>query len=432
MRYSSIILAAGLGLATSVRAQVETSRIPGCLDDNCLRALKNTQRPGLQDCISFSSAVLIDNPVTETVTSTTTEVTATITPGVGQEKRDFVYFNRRDVVLPSYAPERCTGDVSSRYWSACSCIIRSSSRAGVTTVDIPTVTVTATSWSIIPATATALALDDPPFKISFANNDGIDQYLSIEPEESDLLPSQGQGAIFTPNSEDAAELKVVAGGNLAEVNSEKILLCATAGTPQAFLCGFFGADLIPLSGFEPMKCARTGISELLCGIPDRNFPVWAIFNSGETRRSRRRLWRREDAKTHLGLIESAEELDKFTDEGISIGEARLNNIDAANPPSNSTTTSGGFVSTATTTSQSETATTASEPETTTTTPQFETTTTVPQSVSSTTESEEPEATTTAPQTTTSTTEPEEPETTATAPQTATTTIDVFEPGTAAT
>ncbi|KAF3178128.1 hypothetical protein TWF788_007571 [Orbilia oligospora] len=343
MRYSSIILATGLGLVTSVTAQAELPRIAGCNDDNCLRALKNAaQRPSaFQECLSFSSAILNENPVTETVTSTTTEVATTITPGAGgtgnSNKRDFVNFNRRDVQLPGYAPDKCVGNVSSRYWSACSCLIRSSARIGIT-VTIPTVTVTATSWSTIPATATALATNAPPFKISFANENGINQYLSMQAEESGELAAQD--AIFTSDSEEAVQLKVVADGKLADVVSGKIIHCDTAGTPAAFTCAFFDSQQESIAGKAPMKCARSGISELRCGIPTGNYPVWAILGGG-TRRMRRDLQRRQDATPRFGLLSNAEALAAFVEAGIRIAGIVLNNIEAANPPTNTTTTSSG-------------------------------------------------------------------------------------------
>ncbi|KAF3164670.1 hypothetical protein TWF751_009562 [Orbilia oligospora] len=411
MRYSSIILAMGLGLVTSVTAQVETARIIGCNDDNCLRALKNAQRTGaFQECISFSSALLNENPVTETVTSTTTEVATTITPGAGgtgnNNKRDFVNFNRRDVQLPGYAPDKCVGSVSARYWSACSCLIRSSSRIGIT-VTIPTVTVTATSWSTIPATATALATNAPPFKISFVDENGINQYLSMQAEESG--ESGAQDAIFTSDSEEAVQFKVVADGKLADVATEKIIHCDTAGTPVAFTCAFFDSQQESIAGKAPMKCARTGISELKCSIPTGDYPVWAILGGG-TRRMRRKLQRRADETPKFGFLPDAEALAEFIEAGINIVGALLNSIGATNPQNSTTTASSEPTAPATTTSLSETTTTAATTES-----ESDTSTTTAAPPSSTTEPEESETTTTAPSSTTS----EEPEPTTTAPSSTT-------------
>ncbi|KAF3087920.1 hypothetical protein TWF594_006980 [Orbilia oligospora] len=420
MRYSSIILAMGLGLATSVTAQVETARIIGCNDDNCLRALKNAQRTGaFQECISFSSAILNENPVTETVTSTTTEVATTITPGAGgtgnNNKRDFVNFNRRDVQLPSYAPDKCVGSVSARYWSACSCLIRSSSRIGIT-VTIPTVTVTATSWSTIPATATALATNAPPFMISFVD-ENIKQYLSMQAEESG--ESGAQDVIFTSDSEKAVQFKVVADGKLADVATKKIIHCDTAGTPVAFTCAFFDSQQESIAGKAPMKCARTGISELKCSIPTGDYPVRAILGGG-TRRMRRKLQRRADETPKFGILPNAEALAEFIEAGINIVGALLNSIDATNPQSSTTTASSEPTAPATTTSLSETTTTTATTES-----ESDTSTTTAAPPSSTTEPEESETTTTAPSSTTS----EEPEPTTTAPSS--TTSEEPEPTTAA-
>ncbi|KAF3319221.1 hypothetical protein TWF173_003670 [Orbilia oligospora] len=418
MRYSSIILAMGLGLVTSVTAQVETARIIGCNDDNCLRALKNAQRTGaFQECISFSSAILNENPVTEIVTFTTTEVATTITPGAGgtgnNNKRDFVNFNRRNVQLPGYAPDKCVGSVTARYWSACSCLIRSSSRIGIT-VTIPTVTVTATSWSTIPATATALATNAPPFKISFVDGNDISQYLSMQAEESGEFGAQD--AIFTSDSGEAVQFKVVADGKLADVATGKIIHCDTAGTPVAFTCAFFNSQQESIAGKAPMKCARTGTSELKCSIPTGDYPVWAILGGG-TRRMRRKLQRRADETPKFGILPNAEALAEFIEAGINIAGALLNNIDVTNPPSSATTTSSGPTATTTSLSETTTATTESESDTSTTTAappssttepeESETTTTVPSS----TTSEEPEPTTTVPSSTAS----EEPEPTSTVP-----------------
>ncbi|KAK6517051.1 hypothetical protein TWF506_006929 [Arthrobotrys conoides] len=401
MRYSSVILAMGLGLATSISAQAELPRIIGCNDDNCLRALKNAaQRPGaFQDCISFSSAILADNPITKTVTSTTTEVTTTITPPAGGgNKRDFVNFNRRDVTLPGYAPDKCKGDASSRYWSACSCIIRSSSRAGVTTVTIPPVTVTSVTWSIIPATATALAPGGDPFRISFADNDGNDQYLSMKEEESGDPASHD--AIFTPDISKAARLKVVTGGNIAEVDSDKIIQCDTGGTPDSFRCAFFDPQQASIPGKAPMKCASTGIAELRCSIPTGDYPIWAIAAAG-SRRMKRKIQRRAENDSGFGFLKNAAALSAFT-EFDAVGII-LNSLEAANPSTTTTitTTSGGPADT-TTTSHSETITTDSGSATT-------TATTAPPSA--TTESEEPEPTTTVPPASTATSEEPEPTTT---------------------
>lgn len=136
-----------------------------CNADNCLRAIRNTARPGLADCSSFLAATV--TPATSTVTDTLTfsttptltfEVTdtftnlATATEVVEQTTTETVtntvtvhagitLRKRQATVIPSDIPRyatACSGTV--RYTSACACLGAGS--ATTITVAAPTTTVT--------------------------------------------------------------------------------------------------------------------------------------------------------------------------------------------------------------------------------------------------------------------------------------------------
>ncbi|KAF3908861.1 hypothetical protein AA313_de0201486 [Arthrobotrys entomopaga] len=170
-----------LGLAAFARASVLLKR--DCTGNNCLRAIRNPDRPGVADCSSYLQATYTPATITYYVTQTesvtaietdgqteydTIHVTATntidTTAVVTVTTTDtitstFPLHKRQATVIPSDIPvyaTPCSGAV--RYSSACSCL-------GVLpttlTVEAPSTTITisatvTTTITVSPTVATAL------------------------------------------------------------------------------------------------------------------------------------------------------------------------------------------------------------------------------------------------------------------------------------
>ncbi|KAK6509767.1 hypothetical protein TWF481_004497 [Arthrobotrys musiformis] len=417
MRSLSNILT--LGLAAFAAAE-ELPRISGCNGDKCLGALKNAaQRPSaFEHCISFTSALLAAHPETETATATTTLVVATVEPDFSKfKRRDFDRLEGRDVALPDYAGAKCTGAVTARYLSACSCYFRSMSRAGSTTFEPKTLTVTSTSWATQSATATAIPDTAPPFKMSFKDEKTNKNLYLAKAATGDPLE-----AFFTEEPTDAVELKVQ-GGKLVAADDDRVLACPKDTTSTSFFCYFWVAeDLVDFTPEqEPMTCARVGTSELTCGTPSNPLPIWAVLHNGDgAKHRRRRILRRATTPsmdiTLLGALESAEQLEEYilANPGLEAGGATFVNPILANPPSTTTTASQSTTPSTSTESTTEPTSSTTEPTSSTTEPTSSTTeptssTTEP---SSTTDSTSSTATETE-STTTTETEPEPTTTTET-------------------
>ncbi|KAM0335510.1 hypothetical protein ACHAQA_000558 [Verticillium albo-atrum] len=125
-----------LALAAVVAAKPCPGHIqPVCNADNCLRALRNTARPGVADCstvlrftvtpaavaitetdiVTATPTVTVEETQTDTVIETV-EVVVTPTITFRKEKRDL---EDAPATLPAYA-SACSGAV--RYTSACECL----------------------------------------------------------------------------------------------------------------------------------------------------------------------------------------------------------------------------------------------------------------------------------------------------------------------
>ncbi|KAH7312210.1 hypothetical protein B0I35DRAFT_480687 [Stachybotrys elegans] len=143
--------------------------VAACNADNCLRGIRNTQRPGVQDCNSYFLTTV--TPAVSTVTATEVE-TETVTPTVYYDVTESRFISvtatvtdprthtsfittvtqsvnsvigvakRQETQIPSLIPayaSACSGAV--RYSSACSCLGAS---AMTVTAQAPTVIVTQT------------------------------------------------------------------------------------------------------------------------------------------------------------------------------------------------------------------------------------------------------------------------------------------------
>ncbi|KAM0335862.1 hypothetical protein ACHAQA_000912 [Verticillium albo-atrum] len=158
MRSANVILALAAAVVASPTGNKDDK--PVCNADNCLRALRNTARPGLAECSSFLKATV--TPATSTIYTTTTffttptntfEVTGTITNLVTATevieltatetvtKGITIRPAKRQVtevpsVLPTYATP-CSG--IARYTSACSCL---GATAATVTAETPITVIT--------------------------------------------------------------------------------------------------------------------------------------------------------------------------------------------------------------------------------------------------------------------------------------------------
>ncbi|KAK6539164.1 hypothetical protein TWF694_009408 [Orbilia ellipsospora] len=148
-------------------------RVPGCLANNCLRAIRNSKRTYVTDCSAFMTRVqstftptftntiittqLRTSTFTQTLTATQTKsfsttaistVPVTVTSYVyTTDVTDLPKHKRAQETLPTYASP-CPDIVS--YSSACSCILNESGNSAVpatVTVAVPSVTSTVTSYS---------------------------------------------------------------------------------------------------------------------------------------------------------------------------------------------------------------------------------------------------------------------------------------------
>ncbi|KAM0287042.1 hypothetical protein ACHAQH_000727 [Verticillium albo-atrum] len=140
-----------LALAAVVAAKPCPGHVqPVCNADNCLRALRNTARPGVEDCstvlrftvtpaavtitetevVTATPTVIVEETQTDT-TIVTVEAVVTPTVTFRKEKRDL---EDAPATIPLYASP-CSGAV--RYTSACECL---GVFPTVTTAAVPTLT----------------------------------------------------------------------------------------------------------------------------------------------------------------------------------------------------------------------------------------------------------------------------------------------------
>ncbi|KAL3421685.1 hypothetical protein PVAG01_05841 [Phlyctema vagabunda] len=162
------ILSTALALAAAVSSSVLAPRAGVCNADNCLRAIRNTAKPGAADCSAFLRTTVTPATVTMTtyltvsqavssivsVTQTNTlEETATTVEQLTETTSITVAANakRAAPTVPAYASP-CSGEV--RYSSACSCLGVTATATIVAPAPSTWVTISETTYTTVLITST--------------------------------------------------------------------------------------------------------------------------------------------------------------------------------------------------------------------------------------------------------------------------------------